>query len=50
MRPQIQDALIRWTPKCRSTFVLIEEPTPRSAYRGFNFAALIARADADAHP
>jgi pimeloyl-ACP methyl ester carboxylesterase len=46
MRAPVQDALIRWTPKCPLDFrALIEEPTPRSAYRGLNFPALILRGE-----
>jgi pimeloyl-ACP methyl ester carboxylesterase len=46
LRPSVQAALTRWTPKGPLDFrALIDEPTPASAYADFGFPALIMRGE-----
>ena len=46
LRPAVQEALIRWSPKAPLDFrALIEEPTPASAYRTLDFPVLILRGE-----
>jgi pimeloyl-ACP methyl ester carboxylesterase len=46
MRPAVQNALIRWSPKGPLDFhALIEDPTPAKAYRLLNFPVLILRGE-----
>jgi pimeloyl-ACP methyl ester carboxylesterase len=46
LRPIVQQALIRWLPKALLEFrALIEEPTPASTYRAFEFPVLILRGE-----
>ena len=46
LRPMVQQALIRWSPKAPLDFrALIEEPTPASAYRTLDFPVLILRGE-----
>ena len=46
LRPSVQAALIRWTPKAPLDFrALIDEPTPASAYGDLRFPALIMRGE-----
>jgi len=46
LRPALQDALVRWTPKAPLDFAaLIEEPTPASGYRHLRFPVLIIRGE-----
>lgn len=46
MRPAVQNALIRWSPKGPLDFhALIEDPTPEKAYRLLNFPVLILRGE-----
>jgi len=46
LRPSVQSALIRWTPKAPLDFrALIDEPIPASAYGGLRFPALIMRGE-----
>jgi pimeloyl-ACP methyl ester carboxylesterase len=46
MRPAVQNALIRWTPKCPLDFrALMTEPTPVQAYRELNIPTLIMRGE-----
>lgn len=46
MRPALQQALIRWTPKAPLDFrALLEEPTRASAYRALGFPVLILRGE-----
>ncbi len=46
LRPQVQNALIRWAPKGPLDFrALIEEPTPADAYRELTFPVLILRGE-----
>jgi pimeloyl-ACP methyl ester carboxylesterase len=46
LRPVVQQALIRWSPKAPLDFcALIEEPTPASAYRTLDFPVLIMRGE-----
>lgn len=51
LRPALQDALIRWTPKATLDFsALIEEPTPASGYVHLRFPVLTVRGEhAHAH-
>jgi pimeloyl-ACP methyl ester carboxylesterase len=44
MRPRVQNALIRWAPKCPLDFrALMLEPAPVQAYRELTFPVLIMR-------
>ena len=46
LRPSVQAALTRWTPKAPLDFrALIDEPTPASAYADLRFPALIMRGE-----
>ena len=46
LRPSVQAALTRWTPKAPLDFrALIDEPTPASAYTDLRFPALIMRGE-----
>jgi pimeloyl-ACP methyl ester carboxylesterase len=46
LRPAVQEALIRWSPKAPLDFrALIVEPTPASAYRALDFPVLILRGE-----
>ena len=46
MRPDVQNALIRWAPKGPLEFqALIDNPTPASAYRALEFPVLILRGE-----
>jgi pimeloyl-ACP methyl ester carboxylesterase len=46
LRPAVQEALIRWSPKAPLDFrALIEEPTAASAYRTLDFPVLILRGE-----
>lgn len=46
LRPALQDALVRWTPKAPLDFAaLIEEPTPASGYMHLRFPVLIIRGE-----
>src|SRR5215510_10995593 len=46
MRPEAQEALMRWAPKGPLDFrALFEDPTPATAYRALNFPVLILRGE-----
>ena len=46
MRPEVQNALIRWAPKAPLDFqALIDDPTPATAYAALNFPVLIVRGE-----